>query len=328
MADTQYCTSAAARIVPHRPPCRAYAPGVTTPAVDRPLPARPVAPAMRWLIVAGALLVLGAGSVLVFAPAHTDRWFVFQIQPPVTAVFLGTLYWAACVVELLSLRQRRWCDVRAPMPGVFAFTVLVAIVSLLNLNQFDLARPASWVWLCVYLLYPIALLSAYLFQRRVSGLEPARAAPLPVPIRLTLGVAAATFLAVGVALIVYPQQAGAWWAWVLTPPNAAYRSPGGTSLEPYVGCWLVGLGAVAVASLREDDAARLIPVFAGALALGALQALTIGLYPASFDWSRPATWAFVVGASAFAIVGAAGLALARRARIGDDSIRPADTMGA
>ena len=48
-----------------------------------------------------------AGVPLLFLTTRTDHWFAWTIQPSLTACFLGSAYWASCVLELRAARQSR-----------------------------------------------------------------------------------------------------------------------------------------------------------------------------------------------------------------------------
>jgi len=264
---------------------------------------RPVAPTMRWVIGAAAVLVIGAGAPLMLAPASTDRLFVFAIDPALTAAFLGANYWAAGVIELWCVRRRSWAGVRASLPGVLAFTTLTGIVSLVNLGQFDTSSVFTWIWLVVYLAFPVAIVLAWWRQRRCRVDDPAPVPASPA-LRALLGTIAIVVGVTGVALVVHPSQAGVIWAWALTTPDAAYRGPGGSSMERYVGCWLVGIGLSVGGALVENDAWRARPIFAGMIALLVLHGAAIARFPETIRWNHPGAWGFL---AVIAATGAAGV---------------------
>jgi hypothetical protein len=59
----------------------------------------------RWMLIAAAFLVVGAGLDLFLFPEHTGTLFAWAIDPPLTAAFLGANYLAAGVVEIGAARQ-------------------------------------------------------------------------------------------------------------------------------------------------------------------------------------------------------------------------------
>ena len=71
---------------------------------------RPLIPATRRLLVVASLLVLAVGIPLMLRPTETaDWWPSWTIQPPLTAVFLGSAYWASFLsIEFEALRRLTW----------------------------------------------------------------------------------------------------------------------------------------------------------------------------------------------------------------------------
>lgn len=264
---------------------------------------RPTVPMMQWVIRVATLLVLGAGAPLMIAPGRTDEFFVFPIDPALTAGFIGSNYWAAVVIEGWSSLRRRWVDARSALFGIFAFSSLTGVVSIVNIGQFDLASAFTWIWLAVYTLFPVMMVVAWVRQRRAEGVDDDRAA-LPSPLRMLLGLIAIVLLPIGAGLMLYPAEASAVWAWELTTADASYRTAGGTSVEPYIGCWLVGIGLVVGGALLENDAHRARPIFAGMVALLVLQVLTLIRLGEPIDWSRPQAWGL---AGALGLIGVTGV---------------------
>jgi hypothetical protein len=265
---------------------------------------RLVSPCMAALRWTAAILVLGIGAVLYLGARRTGDLFVFPIDPPLTAAFLGVNYLAAAVVEIIAARQRSWVHTRSSLAGVFVFTILTCLFSFFNLAQFDLARPITWLWLGVYVLFPVAMVIALKLQGRVRGVDPPPVAPLPITLKALLALITIVILALGAGLILHPVETSAVWAWEVTTSSAAYRSDDGTSLEPYIGCWLVGFALVIGAVIVEGDARRTLNIFAGAGVAFVLHALALVRFGDPIDWSRPAVWAYV---GALAIIGACAL---------------------
>lgn len=268
---------------------------------------------MRWTLIAAAVLVVGAGAPLFLAPTQTERLFVFPVEPALTAAFFGANFWSAAVIEALSATRRRWADARAALPGVFSYTVLTGGFSIANLGQFN-PNAGKWVWLAVYTLFPVAMIAAWLVQRRAPGAEPPRGAPLPRGLRVLLGALSGVVFGLGVVMVLFPMTGGRLWAWELTPPSARYEGAGGGSMEPYVGCWLIGIGAVAAGALRENDARRAVPIFAGAVALAALHSVVLIRFGGQIMWWFPEVWAFAGAVAACGVAGTWGLVVARRSQ--------------
>lgn len=97
---------------------------------------------IRVILYAASFLVLSVSLSLFFFPEQTDVYFSWTIKPPLTAVFLGAGYLASFFFEFLSARERVWANARPAVPGVWLFTLLTLIVTLLHLDRFHFHSPA------------------------------------------------------------------------------------------------------------------------------------------------------------------------------------------
>jgi hypothetical protein len=187
---------------------------------------RPVIDGMRWVLLVGSVLVLVAGAQLYLLTDYTDVYFAWTIEPPLTAAFLGAFYWTACVLALLSGRERIWARARVGVVGVLLFVTLTLVTTLLHLDRFHLAasdpRPllAAWFWLLVYLIDLPVLLALLLLQLRVPGGDPPPTARLPAWFRAMAGLHAALALFMGAAMFTAPLGDGVLAAGARRDPGA------------------------------------------------------------------------------------------------------------
>src|SRR5688500_10950706 len=146
--------------------------------------AQPLILDMRRWLWADSFLVLVTGIQCFVLADFTAAFFAWTINPPLTAAFLGASYWAAFPLVFLSAREREWARARVAVYGVLVFTTVTLVATLLHLDRFHLgspqplARVAAWAWMAVYVLVPPSLLVLLLRQRRASGRDPERTAPL------------------------------------------------------------------------------------------------------------------------------------------------------
>lgn len=277
-----------------------------------PAGATPLLPAMRALLVIASFLSLGIGAPLIVFSDYTDRFFLWPVDPPLSAAFLGACYLAGGVFELVAARQRTWEQARIAVPGVLIFSLVTLGVTLSAHERLDLLRPAAAPWVIVYTAYPAAAGLLWGRQmrarsRRAVGAARAEApagALLPAPLRFATTLAGAGLLAGGLALLTLPEVAGRLWPWDLSPPGAYVDMAG---MEPYIGAWLIGLGAVALHSAWENRRDRLRPMFAGAVALGIAMALLLPRSAGVIDWSQPGAWVFVAVIAGALVLGVWGL---------------------
>jgi hypothetical protein len=244
-----------------------------------------------WRIVlrVSAVLAVIAGGLLFAGAEETEDWFSWTIQPPMTAAFLGAVYWAAAILFWTTSRRAGWAALKvAAVPEAVAATGLL-IATAIHLDRFhhDLF---GYFWITVYALAaPLLVLLTLALRRRDRG-EPAGAPALPAPLRALVGAEALVLGAYGLALFVLPGTFDAAWPWQLTPLTGRAT-----------GSFLVGIAlAVAVAGPRAPLGAPL--AFA---ALGALEILAAFLHGPDFT-SRPARVAFAAFFAAVAVAGIAG----------------------
>jgi hypothetical protein len=256
------------------------------------------------LFVFGALTFLAFLALFVMA-GHTDRYFAWTIVPPVTAAFFGAAYAAGCAGVFLGLRSGRWAGIRVPYVGILVFTLVALGATLLHLDRFHfhavgtVARFAAWLWLGVYLLIPVAMLTMLLVQELRA--EPAERERPRFPVQLLVTVQSVVLLAVGVSLLVAPGLARVLWPWPLTPLTARV-----------VAAWLVGFGVAIALGLRQADRAE-PGTAAGAYAvLAALELVVVLRYAGAVRWGSAAAWGYL--AMAASILGLAVVTLVRARR--------------
>lgn len=264
---------------------------------------------MRVMLYTGAVFVLGAGIQLYVLSGRTDRFFAWTIDVPLTAAFLGALYWTALPVAVASARARTWALVRIGVPGVIVFLWMTLAATLVHLDKFHLespdvlARTAAWVWLIVYVADPVLMSIAFVLQVRAPGVDPPRLTTLSPWFRAAIGTHAALACGAGVAMFVAPEWAGGWWAWPLTPLTGRA-----------IGAWWVGLGLMLVTALWEDDWLRIRAGSLGYVVFGALLLVAVARFGEAVEWGRPSAWVLLAYAATALFLGVYGWARAPRTR--------------
>ena len=273
--------------------------------------AAPLIPPMRWLLYAAAFLVFLAGLVLFVFPLRTAEWFAWTVNPPMTAVFLGAAYWASAGLEVTGARSASWGLARLAVWPVFVFTTLTLGVTLLHLDRFHLssdaallAQVATWAWLAIYAIVPVAMLiiSWMQIRSRPSARKPVtdRRPVLPLGLRLLLVGIAGVLLLYGVALLALPIQAATWWPWPLTALTARA-----------IGAWLVGLGWAAAQGQLSGDLHTVRPVALTSVVFVILQALALLRYGGALTWPSAPAVGFVAVLLAIGVAGGWALVLSR-----------------
>jgi hypothetical protein len=271
----------------------------------------PLIPPMRWLLYVAAFLVFLAGLVLFVFPLRTDEWFAWTVNPPMTAVFLGAAYWSSAGLEVAGARAANWGLAKLAVWPVFVFTTLTLVVTLIHLDRFHLsadapplARVATWMWLTIYAMVPVAMLIISWMQTRSRRPAPktvmTERPAIPLALRLLLVGIAGVLLIFGLALLALPMHAAMLWPWPLTELTARA-----------IGAWLVGLGWAAAQGQMSGDARAVRSVALTSVVFVLLQALALFRYGDALTWPRAPAIGFMTVLLAIGVAGGWALALSR-----------------
>ncbi len=233
----------------------------STPIDDR------MTSASRMLFLIAGVLVVLAGFSLFVLTEHTDRFFAWTINPPVTAAFMGAAYWSAAILQFSAWRSSSWNRAAAVLPGIVTFTVLTLIATLIHVDRFHLDNPLGWIWIGIYVLFPVAALLVIRRHGRPGRIQPGPGGQMPEGLRVLSLIQSAVLIPTGIALFLVPAIAESIWSWELTPLTARA-----------VAAWLIGMGVTAAfeAWQRDGELARLLGL--GKLVLVLLVAMAVGRY--------------------------------------------------
>ena len=256
----------------------------------------PVLPELRWAFYVIAALVFLVGIPLILLASRTDDFFAWTINPPLTAAYLGGVYWAACAGLLAAARRELWADARSIIPAAFTFTTLTTILTFIHLDRFHTGSPRAWAWIAVYVATPPVLVLLWFRQQRVAGDDPPRRLPYAPWVRVVMAVQCLVALGVGGALYLFPEDARDVWPWALTPLTGRA-----------VGAGLLGLAAAAAWGLKEADWERIGGPAISVLVFGALQLIAIVHYHGTVDWGSWELWWLLALLVSFLVLGAEGI---------------------
>jgi hypothetical protein len=257
-------------------------------------------PLTRFVLIAGAALTFLAGIQLFVLSGYTAEYFSWTIKSAATAAVLGSFYWTASLLAFLSWRRSAWADARAGVIGVMFLLWAMLATILTHLGDFAFAgagwaRASAWIWLILYLCYPILVTVALVNQLRASGPDPARTAPLASTYRFALGLCGSASVIIGAMMLIVPEVMAEASAIPLKP--LAARS---------IGSWLLAAGVLYLVMMLENDAVRIRPP-AIASAFGAVLLLVVlARYWPQFTWEG-LRWSFMLFVAAPTGLGIAGL---------------------
>jgi hypothetical protein len=237
------------------------------------------------------LILVDAAQLLEFYPERTETLWAWTIQPPLTAMLLGSVYLAGTYFFARVLFGAPWEQVAAGFPAIALFVWMAAIATALHLDRFhDDSLPFA-AWAALYITTP--LLVPYLYLRNRSRLV--RGTPLPRTLRVAFVVTGAAIVSLSLVLYVVPSVAIDNWAWTLTPLTARITA---TVLALYGATWL----AVALSGTR---AGAVIPLQAHALGLAVLL-VAVARGEEAIDWGNAIAPILVAAAAAMMVTSAVG----------------------
>lgn len=257
-------------------------------------------PLTRFVLIAGSALTFLAGIQLFVLSDHTAEYFSWTIKSGATAAVLGSFYWTASLLAFLSWRRPAWADARAGVIGVLFLLWAMLATILTHLGDFafsgpGIARASAWIWLVLYICYPILVTIALVIQLRAAGPDPARTAPLASAYRWALGICGSTSVIIGAMMLMVPGAVAEASAIPLKP--LAARS---------IGSWLLAAGVLYLVMMLENDAVRIRPPAIASVVGAVLLLLVLARYWPQFTWGG-LRWSFLLFMLVPAGLGIAGM---------------------
>jgi hypothetical protein len=272
---------------------------------------RPFTNGMRSPVIAPLTRGL-LGLPLFLLTTHTDRFFAWTIQVPLTAAVLGANYWASAALAILASRKRTWADGRLSISVALVFAPITTAATFIHLGLFHTGTFFGWFWIVAYAVYPPMLLFLLYRQLRVPGGDPPRTAPLPWWVRGVFGAHAIVLVPLGVLMFIAPGAAGHLWPWPLTPLTSRALS-----------AWVLAFGVLGAHALYENDMERVQVALLGYPVLVLLHAIALARFGSDMQWGEPGAWVYVAFLASCAALGAFGVVRTRAtATAGGDVVRP------
>jgi len=167
-----------------------------------------------------SVLIL-ASVILYFFPTELHHFLPWDIQPEMTAAFMGAGYLGGGYQLLLSVFEKRWHRVRNAFLPIILFSIFMLIATLLHLDRFDFSRFPAQLWTALYIFAPVFFPLAW-FRNCVtdSGAPEADDVVVPTIVRTGLAVIAAGILLFSTFTLITPTLTIQYWPWALTPLTA------------------------------------------------------------------------------------------------------------
>lgn len=262
------------------------------PERHRAGPADRVLPYTRVLAYVIIPFLVAAAFLLLVLPGATEQHFAWTINPPITAMLLGSAYAGGIWFFVQVAVQRQWHRVRHGFPAVLVFATLLSISTFLHWDRFHFGHISFITWVVLYVATPVLVLIAiFLNLREDDGRPEGDDVAIPTPWRYVLALVGAAASVTGLVLFLVPSLLIDAWAWEVTPLTARV-----------VGAVLTLPGMVNVWMLWDDRWSAFRRVFQAQLVSLACILLAIAVRSGDLEWTRPSAWMFVVGIVVSAIV--------------------------
>ena len=267
-------------------------PGASDPGASHAGAADRVLPYTRVLAYVIIPFLVAAAFLLIVLPGGTEQHFAWTINPPITAMLLGSAYAGGIWFFVQVASQRRWHRVRHGFPAVFVFATLVSATTFLHWDRFHFGHLSFITWVVLYITTPVLVLVAIVVNLREDDGAPEEPdVTIPAPWRYLLALVGAAASVTGLVLFAVPSLLIGAWAWEVTPLTARI-----------VGAVLTLPGLVNIWMLWDSRWSAFRRVFQAQLVSLACIVLAIVVRGGDLDWGRPAAWLFTIGIAASAAV--------------------------
>jgi hypothetical protein len=239
-----------------------------------------ILPFTRLVSAAVVPFLILAFIILYLNPEESGQRFAWEIQPRLTAMYMGAGYLGGAYLFAQALSRRSWHRVAPGIPAVTVFTISMLLVTILHRERFDLNHTPFQLWLVLYIVTPILVPSVGLLNGKPDpGTPEPLDAPVPAIARIGLGVLGGLLLVYAVVTFITPEISLRVWPWRLTALTARVLAGW---------CALLGVGGLTISRERRWSAWK---VGLTSIALWhTLVLLTAALNPGDFNTGRPVNW--------------------------------------
>jgi hypothetical protein len=175
---------------------------------------------ISWTRIAfGILAVLTVifGPLMYLYPGGTAQFWAWEIQPEMSAVWVGAGYTFGAMAIWTLLLIGRFPKLLVAVLATWPFSCVMLIATLVHLDRFFVDSAGFWVWFAIYLGLPFGLPIAWWLNKNYA------IPPQPDELRFSKNItyiassASIVLLILAAVLIFNPSFSASFWPWNLTP---------------------------------------------------------------------------------------------------------------
>ena len=172
----------------------------------------------RWSGYVIAPVLFLAFVSLYGAPDGTEMYFAWGISPDLTPLLMGAGYGAGAYFFYRVVTVANWHRVHVLFPGIFVFTLSMAVATYLHWDAFTHGHFSTWLWLFLYVVTPVLIPGLWLLNGRTDPqtLESGGSVVPPI-IRWVSGSVGAVLTLILLILFVFPDRMIEVWPWAVSP---------------------------------------------------------------------------------------------------------------
>jgi hypothetical protein len=166
-----------------------------------------------WFVVLNST---GGALSLILFPTETERYFFWNIMPPINAMLVGTMYLVASVAVAYAAIRGTWEGARFIAAMGFSLSVVLLIATLIHIDRFVPGFKLTY-WLFVYFIFPALVAYMYWhYERRGANWQVIEQAVKPVTRLVALTVGSGMFLFALIGFF-FPNLIINFWPWQISP---------------------------------------------------------------------------------------------------------------
>jgi hypothetical protein len=168
--------------------------------------------AVFWFVVINST---GGALSLILFPTQTERYFFWNITPPINAMLVGTMYLVAGVAVAYAALRGTWEAARFIAAMGFSLSVVLLVATLVHIDRFVPGFKLTY-WLFVYFIFPVLVALLYWrYERSGTNWQVTQRAVKPIT-RLAAGVVGTGMLIFALVGFIFPNLVINVWPWQIS----------------------------------------------------------------------------------------------------------------